>query len=189
MHDWIETPKDSKVISHDHCVTPSSRPTSNIPSPRINQDFLSFPFPFLLLACFLNFFLLSAIVRWNRRTHDLGQLVFLILFSPFPSSWMTLAATTLATTQLTKVLHQGSRLLLNKSDNKRPPTPSSLTKLDCNSAAWGESGDKAESERMGNMAPAQGVSREGFFYWHLDLLFLICSDTSKGRSVLLYNIH
>jgi hypothetical protein len=53
---------------------------------------ISFPFPFLLLACFLNFFLLSAIVRWNRWTHDLGQLVFLILFSISPSSWMTFAS-------------------------------------------------------------------------------------------------
>jgi hypothetical protein len=81
---------------------------------------------------------------------------------------LTLAAATLATTQLAKVLQQDSRLLLNESDNKYPPTPSSLTKLDGNSATRG---DKADSERMGRMAPARGVSRERFFYWCLDLFF------------------
>ena len=82
-------------------------------------------------------------------------------------------------TQLAKVLQQGSQLLLNKSDDDEyPSTPSSLTKPDGKSAARG---DKADSERMGSTAPARGVSRERFSYWCLDLLFFICSDTSKGR--------
>ena len=82
-------------------------------------------------------------------------------------------------TQLAKVLQQGSQLLLNESDDDEyPPTPSSLTKPDGKSAARG---DKADIERMGSTAPARGVSRERFSYWCLDLLFLICSDTSKGR--------
>ena len=83
-------------------------------------------------------------------------------------------------TQLAKVLQQGSQLLLNESDDEYPPTPSSLTKPNgkLEFAAWG---DKADSERMGSTESARGVSRERFSYWCLDLLFLICSDTSKGR--------
>jgi hypothetical protein len=76
-------------------------------------------------------------------------------------------------------LQQGSQLLLNESDDDGyPPTPSSLTRPDVKSAARY---DKADSERIGSTAPARGVSRERFSYWCLDLLFLICSDTSKGR--------
>jgi hypothetical protein len=82
-------------------------------------------------------------------------------------------------TQLAKVLQQGSQLLLNESDDDDyPPTPSSLTRPEGRSAARG---DKADSERMGSTAPSRGVSRERFSYWCLDLLFLICSDTSKGK--------
>jgi protein MON2 len=81
-------------------------------------------------------------------------------------------------TRLAKVLQQGSQLLLNESDDEYPPTPSSLTKPDTKYATWG---DKADSERMSSTAPVRGVSRERFSYWCLDLLFLICSDTSKGR--------
>ena len=81
-------------------------------------------------------------------------------------------------TQLAKVLQQGSQLLLNESDDDEyPPTPNSLTRPDGKSATRGE---KADSERMGSTAPARGVSRERFSFWCLDLLFLICSDTSKG---------
>jgi hypothetical protein len=82
-------------------------------------------------------------------------------------------------TQLAKILQQGSQLLLNESDDDEyPPTPSSLTKPDGKSAIRS---DKADSERVGSTAPARGVSREPFSYWCLDLLFLICSDISKGR--------
>jgi len=79
-------------------------------------------------------------------------------------------------TQLAKILQQGSQLLLNESDDDYPPTPSSLT-----SGKSAARGDKADSERMGSTAPAWGVSRERFSYWCLDLLFLICSDTSKDH--------
>jgi len=78
-------------------------------------------------------------------------------------------------TQLAKVLQQGSQLLLNESDDEYPP---SLTKPDTKSASRA---GKADNERMGSTAPVRGVSRERFSYWCLDLLFLICSDTSKGR--------
>ena len=81
-------------------------------------------------------------------------------------------------TQLAKVLQQGSQLLLNESDDEYPPTPSSLTRPSGKSAGQG---DKADSERIGSTALARAVSRERFPYWCLDLLFLICSDTSKGR--------
>jgi hypothetical protein len=78
-------------------------------------------------------------------------------------------------TRLAKVLQQGSQLLLQELDDEYPPTPSSLTKPEKTKL------DKADSERMGSTAPVRGVSRERFSYWCLDLLFLICSDTSKGR--------
>jgi len=95
----------------------------------------------------------------------------------FPASVMTAGIPDYLITQLAKVLQQGSQLLLNESDDEYPPTPSSLTKPDGKSAARG---GKSNSERMGSTAPARGVSRERFSYWCLDLLFLICSDTSKG---------
>ena len=79
---------------------------------------------------------------------------------------------------MAKVLQQGSQLLLQELDDEYPPTPISLTKPDAKSAARG---DKADGERMGSTVPVREVSRERFSYWCLDLLFLICSDTSKGR--------
>ena len=81
-------------------------------------------------------------------------------------------------THLAKVLQQGSQLLLHDLDDDYPPTPSSLTKSETKSSARS---DKADIEMMGSTAPVRGVSRERFSYWCLDLLFLICSDTSKGR--------
>lgn len=72
-------------------------------------------------------------------------------------------------TQLAKVLQQGSQLLLHELDDEYPPTPSSPTKPNAK-----------DSERMGSTALVRGVTRERFSYWCLDLLFLICSDTSKG---------
>lgn len=75
-------------------------------------------------------------------------------------------------THLAKVLQQGSQLLLHELDDEYPPTPSSLTRPNT----------KADGEKMGSTAPVRGVTRERFSYWCLDLLFLICSDTSKGRT-------
>jgi hypothetical protein len=79
---------------------------------------------------------------------------------------------------MTAVLQQDSLLLLNESGDEYPPAPGGLTKPDGNSAAWS---DKAESERMGGTVPVRGVSGERFYYFFLNLLFLICSETSKGR--------
>ena len=54
-----------------------------------------------------------------------------------------------------------------------PPQPS--TKSTARSS-------KADSETVvGSTAPIREVSRERFSYWCLDLLFLVCSDTSKGK--------
>jgi hypothetical protein len=81
-------------------------------------------------------------------------------------------------THLAKVLQQGSQLLQHESDDDYPPTPSSLTQ-DKKSAK--KRGSKADNEIVGSTEPVRPVSRERFSYWCLDLLFLICSDTSKGR--------
>jgi hypothetical protein len=54
-----------------------------------------------------------------------------------------------------------------------PPQPS--TKSTARSS-------KADIEMVvGSTAPIREVSRERFSYWCLDLLFLVCSDTSKGK--------
>lgn len=81
-------------------------------------------------------------------------------------------------TRLAKVLQQGSQLLQHELDEDYPPTPTSLVQSDDISAAWG---GKADNEGVGSTAPLHAVSRERFSYWCLDLLFLICSDTSKGK--------
>jgi hypothetical protein len=80
-------------------------------------------------------------------------------------------------THLAKVLQQGSQLLLqHEQDEDRPPTPISPPQSKKAKSA------KVEAETMvGSTVPAKEVSRERFSYWCLDLLFLICSDTAKGR--------
>jgi hypothetical protein len=77
-------------------------------------------------------------------------------------------------TQLAKVLQQGSQLLQHESDEDYP----SLMQPGDISAARG---GKADSEAVGSTVPLPAVLRERFSYWCLDLLFLICSDTVKGR--------
>ena len=82
-------------------------------------------------------------------------------------------------TQLAKVLQQGSHLLQHEQDDDPPPTPSNPPQPKTKSAARSS---KAESEMIvGSTAPIGEISRERFSYWCLDLLFLICSDTSKGK--------
>ena len=64
-------------------------------------------------------------------------------------------------------------------DDDPPPTPSNPPQPKTKSAAGSS---KAESKTIvGSTAPIGEVSRERFSYWYLDLLFLICSDTSKGK--------
>jgi hypothetical protein len=81
-------------------------------------------------------------------------------------------------TQLAKVLQQGSQLLQHESDEDYSPTPTSLMQRGDVSVVWG---DRADSEAVGSTEPLRAVSRERFSYWCLDLLFLICSDTLKGK--------
>jgi hypothetical protein len=81
-------------------------------------------------------------------------------------------------TQLAKHLQQGSQLLQHESDEDYSPTSLNLMQHGDVSVAWG---DKADSEAVGSTVPLRAVSRERFSYWCLDLLFLICSDTLKGR--------
>jgi hypothetical protein len=86
---------------------------------------------------------------------------------------------------MTAVLQQDSLLLLNESGDEYPPALGGLTKPDGNSTAWS---DKADRERIGSTVPAQGVSGERFYYFFLNLLFLICSEPSKGRICTPLNI-
>ena len=85
-------------------------------------------------------------------------------------------------TQLAKILQQGSQLLQDESNEEYPPTPTSPTRPDTRSAPLS---GKAEGEEVGSTVPLLAVSRERFSYWCLDLLFFICSDTAKGRSMSL----
>lgn len=90
-------------------------------------------------------------------------------------------------TRLAKVLQQGSQLLLqHESDEDYPPTPNSPTKQPDTKSGGALSHHRAGSESVGSTAPVQAVSRERFSYWCLDLLFLICSDTSKGKKMRLW---
>jgi hypothetical protein len=88
-------------------------------------------------------------------------------------------------TQLAKVLQQGSQLLQHEQDEDLPPTPVSppQSKSKSKSKSTTRKGKaQADDEAvMGSTAPVREVSRERFSFWCLDLLFLICSDTAKGR--------
>jgi hypothetical protein len=85
-------------------------------------------------------------------------------------------------------LQQGSQLLLQHEQDDDQPLPTSnspLPPLRSNtksSSARNGKADGSEKVVAGSTAPVVEVSRERFSYWCLDLLFLICSDTSKGRS-------
>ena len=82
-------------------------------------------------------------------------------------------------TQLAKVFQQGSQLLQHEQDDGHPPTPSNPLQSNTMSAAWSS---KTDSETVvGSTARIGEVSRERFSYWCLDLLFLVCSDTLKGK--------
>ncbi|KAH9940033.1 uncharacterized protein BXZ73DRAFT_43028 [Epithele typhae] len=92
--------------------------------------------------------------------------------------------------QLARVLQQGSRL--RTTDDDLPPSPSSLPE---DFVRGGNRTSKSPSPRGGERTNTFGVNgaaegttstghflpRERFSYWCFDLLFLICSDTSKDQ--------
>lgn len=93
--------------------------------------------------------------------------------------------------QLARVLHQGSRL--RTTDDDLPPSPSSLpedfTRGAKKSRTVANSRDFDKVEKFGDSAIGIGTTsnghflpRERFSYWCFDLLFLICSDISKGTT-------
>lgn len=102
-------------------------------------------------------------------------------------------------TQVAKLLHQGS--CLREVESFEPPSPPPTTdpkpgnnekpdrhrkKMSKKRASVTESPtiDKfgaAESD-IGTTDPGQFLPRERFSYWCFDLLFLVCSETSKGKS-------
>ncbi|CAK5277941.1 unnamed protein product [Mycena citricolor] len=70
--------------------------------------------------------------------------------------------------QLAKVLQHGSRLY--ESDPQSPTSSSSFEKVEFDA-----------DEEEGTAQPGTLVPRERFSYWCFDLLFLICSDTTKDQ--------
>lgn len=80
--------------------------------------------------------------------------------------------------QLAKILQQGSQLLQDGSSEEYPPTPTGPTHPETRSTPLG---GKAEDEEVGSTVPLLAISRERFSYWCLDLLFFICSDTTKDN--------
>lgn len=92
--------------------------------------------------------------------------------------------------QLARVLHQGSQLRV--ADYDLPPSPTSLPDVSSSGKAaedrFSKDFEKLEtfgdgSIGMGTTAPGRFLPRERFSYWCFDLLFLICSDTSQGKSI------
>ena len=80
-------------------------------------------------------------------------------------------------TQLAKILQQGSQLLQDGSGEEYLPTPTSAAHPEIRSTTLNSN---TENENVGSTVPLLAVSRERFSYWCLDLLFFICSDTTKG---------
>lgn len=79
---------------------------------------------------------------------------------------------------LAKVLQQGSQLRHDEDEDELVTPPQSAKNED-----WS---DLDKADRMtGSVRNAAGVFRERFSYWCFDLLFLICSDTSKGKCFIL----
>ena len=86
-------------------------------------------------------------------------------------------------TQLAKILQQGSQLLQDGSGEEYPLTPTSATHPEIRSTTLNSN---SENENVGSTVPLLAVSRERFSYWCLDLLFFICSDTTKG---IIHNLY
>ncbi|KAI0656026.1 hypothetical protein C8Q70DRAFT_922126 [Cubamyces menziesii] len=92
--------------------------------------------------------------------------------------------------QLARVLQQGSRVR-TIDDDILPPSPSSLpgspkTSSKSKKDRFSKDSEKVEkfgdgSISMGTTATGRFMPRERFAYWCFDLLFLICSDTSKDQ--------
>lgn len=100
-------------------------------------------------------------------------------------------------TQLAKTLHQGSRLYETESGYGSPPLhsapsspPPSITKTgskrssnsrESKSTSHEINGAGEGSHHFGSTESGPLLPRERFSYWCFDLLFLICSDTTKGE--------
>lgn len=80
-------------------------------------------------------------------------------------------------THLAKILQQGSQLREYDPEEDYMFTPiTPMTAPASGKGNWAHDGD----EYPATINPTVFVSRERFSYWCFDLLFLICSDVSKG---------
>jgi len=81
-------------------------------------------------------------------------------------------------TQLAEVFTQGSQVLQYQQDHGHLPTSGNPPQPNTRSTARRSEADTAV---VGSTAPIGEVSSERFSPWCLNLLILVCSDTSKGR--------
>lgn len=88
-------------------------------------------------------------------------------------------------TQLATVLQRGSRI--RDDQDYLPPSPTSP-----GIKSPRESYEFDKTDKFGDIPPLEGtteggrfVPRERFSYWCFDLLFVICSDTAKGKTFAL----
>lgn len=84
--------------------------------------------------------------------------------------------------QLAKFLHQGSLLYDLDADERDPPSPPAVEFEKHNLRESLDVESTTLEERVGTTAKGMLLPRERFSYWCFDLLFLICSDTSRGKS-------
>jgi hypothetical protein len=100
--------------------------------------------------------------------------------------------------QLARVLHQGSQLYESdpESEDSRsasPALPDTLTtgKVVTRKSRGSQEYEKVRLEReydLGSTDSGSLVPRERFSYWCFDLLFLICSNTTKGSFIKLFTL-
>jgi len=81
-------------------------------------------------------------------------------------------------TQLAEILEQGSQVLQYEQVHGPSPTSGIPPRPNTRPAARSSEADTAV---VGSTAPIGEVSRERLSPWCLNLLFLVCSDTPKGR--------
>ena len=81
--------------------------------------------------------------------------------------------------QLAKILHKGSQLYRLDAFRSGSPSFGDWNKVG-SSPNSREEFEKLDLESMGSTATGEVVPRERFSYWCFDLLFLICSDMTRG---------